>query len=169
MKIAVFEAETWERRSLEALQYEQEITFIEERLTEENADNFADAEILPTFIYSDLGEGVLKKFEKRELIAVCSTGFDHVDAGHCERRASPSPMCRATATTRWRSTSSPCCSPSAATWSGPQPAPPAASSRTEGCAPHRMSGVHSGTSTGSPVSIARCWGCADAGTNGCGR
>jgi len=86
MKIAVFEAEKWERRSFEALQDEHEITFSDERLTEENADRFADAEILSTFIYSDLGEGVLKKFEKLELIAVRATGFDHVDTEHCEQQ-----------------------------------------------------------------------------------
>jgi hypothetical protein len=38
-----FEAEKRVRRSFEALQDEHEITFSDERLTEENADPFADA------------------------------------------------------------------------------------------------------------------------------
>lgn len=86
MKIAVFEAEQWERESFEPLQEEHEVTFSEERLTDENARDYADAEIVSTFIYSDLSASVLTEFENLKLIATRSTGSDHVDAEHCEEQ-----------------------------------------------------------------------------------
>jgi D-lactate dehydrogenase len=86
MRIGIFEVEPWERESFEALQEEHEIRFSGERLTADNADEFADAEIVSTFIYSDLSEAVLRKLEKLELVATRSTGIDHVDAEFCKQQ-----------------------------------------------------------------------------------
>lgn len=67
MKIAVFEAETWERECFESLRVEHDVTFTEDRLTGENVEEFADAGIVSTFIYLDLGRNVLQMLEHLEL------------------------------------------------------------------------------------------------------
>ncbi len=84
MKIAVFEVEEWERGAFAALDA-HEIRFSPEPLTLENADNFPDAEVISTFIYSDLSGDVLMRIKNLRLIATRSTGFDHIDTGYCAR------------------------------------------------------------------------------------
>ncbi|MBI1911446.1 MAG: hydroxyacid dehydrogenase [Deltaproteobacteria bacterium] len=84
MKIAVFEVEEWERPVFERVDSGHEIKFTSDKLTLANADEFSDAEVLSTFIYSTLNSAILSKFTKLKLIATRSTGFDHVDAVYCK-------------------------------------------------------------------------------------
>jgi D-lactate dehydrogenase len=86
MKLAVFEIEEWERKSFDALQDNNEVVFVQEPLTEELASEYSDAEAVSTFIYSDLGGSVLKKFPRLRLIATRSSGFDHIDLDHCQSK-----------------------------------------------------------------------------------
>lgn len=57
---------------------------ISEPLTSENAGQYADAQIISTFIYSDLGSAVLQQLPHLKLIATRSTGFDHIDTNYCQ-------------------------------------------------------------------------------------
>lgn len=86
MKIAIFEVEEWEREQFDALREEHELRFSSEKLTPRNAGDFSDAEIVSTFIYSDLGKETLGKFDRLQLIASRSTGFDHVDLDTCREK-----------------------------------------------------------------------------------
>ena len=86
MKIAAFEMEPWECESFETLQNEHDVRFDERPLSVETAEDHADAEIISTFIYSDLSRQVLEKFDSLQLIATRSTGFDHIDSDYCKER-----------------------------------------------------------------------------------
>ena len=83
MKIVVFEVEEWEQGAFDSLQEDHEIEFVAEKLSGENADVYANAEIISTFIYSNLSAQVLANFKHLNLIATRSTGFDHIDREYC--------------------------------------------------------------------------------------
>lgn len=84
MEIVFFEIEAWERNELQKLSEEHEIEFIGETLNTENAQNYANADIISPFIYSKLGSDVLKMFKHLKLITTRSTGFDHIDIHYCK-------------------------------------------------------------------------------------
>jgi len=83
MKVVVFEVEEWERQAFDKLKGEHKFEFVEKPLSADNARRYADADIISTFIYSDLGAEVLGQFEYLKLIATRSTGFDHIDTECC--------------------------------------------------------------------------------------
>jgi D-lactate dehydrogenase len=85
MKIVVFEVEEWERRTFERLKTEHEIEFVNELLNMDNVKQYADAEAVSPFIYSDLSADVLKNLSRLKLIATRSTGFDHIDLDYCKK------------------------------------------------------------------------------------
>lgn len=86
MKTVVFEAEEWERSLLDNLPSACQTVFEEDALDEDHAKKHADAEIISTFIYSDLGRNVLEHFENLRLIATRSTGTDHIDKDYCSEQ-----------------------------------------------------------------------------------
>jgi D-lactate dehydrogenase len=86
MKIAVFETEEWERAAFEGLNTGHEITFMEKPLTPDNADRHASADIVSTFIYSDLSSETLTHLNQLKMIATRSTGFDHIDGEYCKKQ-----------------------------------------------------------------------------------
>jgi len=83
MKIAVFEVEDWEREAFHSLQGEHEVVFLNEPLSAANAQRYADADMVSTFIYSDLSRRVLDQLDQLRFIATRSTGYDHIDADYC--------------------------------------------------------------------------------------
>lgn len=83
MKVAVFEATEWEQTACRALQASHVVECQAKPLTAEIAERFADAEIVTTFIWSNLNEAVLRKLPGLRLIATRSTGFDHIDLAYC--------------------------------------------------------------------------------------
>ncbi|HEY0647545.1 hydroxyacid dehydrogenase [Phenylobacterium sp.] len=85
MKVAVFEATEWEHQACLSLQPRHTVHCTAERLTSELVDGFSDAEIVTTFIWSDLSAAVLRRLPKLRLIATRSTGFDHIDLDHCRK------------------------------------------------------------------------------------
>lgn len=86
MKFAIFEVESWEAETFSELSQHHDVTCIQAPLTAENAEQFADAQVISTFIYSSLGQEVLAKLPHLKLIATRSTGFDHVDTGYCNEK-----------------------------------------------------------------------------------
>jgi D-lactate dehydrogenase len=85
VKIAVFEVEAREQSAFEALKEDHEIDFTAEKLSEDTAATYADAEIISTFIYSNLNERILANFSGLQLIATRSTGFDHINLDYCRK------------------------------------------------------------------------------------
>ncbi|SER22648.1 D-lactate dehydrogenase [Faunimonas pinastri] len=83
MKIVFAEAAEWERPEFEKLRGRYEVVLTGERFTPEAAARYADAEIVSSFVYSDLGAETLKSMPGLRMIATRSTGFDHVDLGYC--------------------------------------------------------------------------------------
>lgn len=83
MKIVVFEAESREVPAFDELRSAHELVLSEEPLRAGNAAQFADAEIVSTFIYSALDRTVLESLPALKLVATRSTGFDHIDVAYC--------------------------------------------------------------------------------------
>ncbi|SMF27630.1 D-lactate dehydrogenase [Tistlia consotensis] len=86
MEITAFEAEPREAPAFEVLKPSNELQLVAEPLRPETAGRFAEAEVVSTFIYSDLGRRTLEKLPALKLIATRSTGFDHVDTAFCAER-----------------------------------------------------------------------------------
>jgi D-lactate dehydrogenase len=85
MNIVIFEAEPWEQEGFKKFKTNQTVTLSDEPLTAENIECCTDAEIISTFIYSDLSSPVLTKLPQLKLIATRSTGYDHIDMDYCDQ------------------------------------------------------------------------------------
>lgn len=83
MRIAIFEVEPWEREAFKQLAERYDVRLFERPLRAEQADDFADVEVISSFIYSDLSAATLHRFPKLRMIATRSTGYDHVDQEYC--------------------------------------------------------------------------------------
>ncbi|MEB3359343.1 MAG: hydroxyacid dehydrogenase [Synechococcales bacterium] len=86
MKIVVFEIENWERDAFESLNADHEIEFTRHALTAETVQQYADTDIISTFIYSRLDRDILQNFQSLSLIATRSTGTDHIDMDYCDEQ-----------------------------------------------------------------------------------
>ncbi len=86
MRIVVFETEGRERVAFERLAAAHKVTFVAEPLNPENALAYADADVVTTFIYSNLSGATLEKLESLKLIATRSTGYDHINLAVCEAK-----------------------------------------------------------------------------------
>ncbi|MGF1480293.1 MAG: hydroxyacid dehydrogenase [Cyanophyceae cyanobacterium] len=85
MKIVVFEIDDWEHQFFEKLRAENEVFCLQEALSSENASQWADADIISPFIYSELSRDVLAELRPK-LIATRSTGFDHIAIDYCQEQ-----------------------------------------------------------------------------------
>lgn len=86
MKVAVFEAAEWEHDACLRLEPTHQVRCTAEPLTPALARSFADAEVVTTFIKSELTSAVIANLPDLKLIATRSTGYDHVDLAACARR-----------------------------------------------------------------------------------
>lgn len=90
MKIAFFEVEEWQKKYLQEKFVELSLPlqpeFFPEPLSDDNAGEAEDFEIVSPFIYSKLNRGLLSKLPKLKLIATRSTGFDHIDIATAKER-----------------------------------------------------------------------------------
>lgn len=86
MPIAVFEVEPHEGARFQQLEKKGAVALSESPLRRSNADAFREAEIISTFIYSQLDRSTLERLPSLRLIATRSTGFDHIDAAYCRER-----------------------------------------------------------------------------------
>ncbi|PIS07319.1 hydroxyacid dehydrogenase [Candidatus Berkelbacteria bacterium CG10_big_fil_rev_8_21_14_0_10_43_13] len=85
MKIAFFELEEWEKKYFQKELADQELSFVDEPLTDE-LDQKIDAEIVSVFIYSKVDAKTLDKLPNLKFIATRSTGYDHIDIAECKKR-----------------------------------------------------------------------------------
>lgn len=86
MKIVIFEVEPREAAAFDALGGKHDLVVTGQPLQASNASQFADAEVVSTFIYSKLDRDVLGQLSATRLIATRSTGYDHIDMEACARR-----------------------------------------------------------------------------------
>lgn len=86
MKVAVFEAAEWEHDACLRLEPKHQVRCTAERLTPALARTFADADVVTTFIKSELAAAVIAELPDLKLIATRSTGYDHIDLAACARR-----------------------------------------------------------------------------------
>ena len=85
-KIIFFETEPGEKEYLLKQLTDGDASFSQDRLSESNADEFSDFDIISTFISSDLSGNTLRRLGKLKMIATRSTGFDHIDLSECQKR-----------------------------------------------------------------------------------
>lgn len=86
IKIAFFEIKDWEQKFLKEKLEAHTLYFDEKPLTKEKISLASDAEILSTFIYSQLSPDLLEDLPALKLIATRSTGFDHIDIDFCKKK-----------------------------------------------------------------------------------
>jgi D-lactate dehydrogenase len=86
MKIVIFEAESRERAAFDSLTSAAELRLVAEPLAVANVHSFSDAELISTFIYSELSRGILEQLPSLKLISTRSTGYDHIDMAYCAER-----------------------------------------------------------------------------------
>lgn len=83
MNITLFEIEDWECKTFKALEHAHQIDYLTQPLTEENVHQQRHAEVISTFIYSELDTKVLAQLPNLKMIATRSTGFEHIDLDYC--------------------------------------------------------------------------------------
>jgi len=83
MKIVVFETEAWERPTFDEIREDHELVFVDGALSQQNVSEHSDADVVSTFIYSELGSDVLAQLPELRMISTRSTGYDHIDADYC--------------------------------------------------------------------------------------
>lgn len=86
MKMVIFEVEPRDAPAFERLKAQNEVVLVEGPLGAANAAKFPDAEVISTFVYSELNRRVLERLTAVKMIATRSTGFDHIDVAYCAAR-----------------------------------------------------------------------------------
>lgn len=86
MKIKIFEFDTHEEKCFQEFLNKNEVECVSEALSKQNAGRHQEAEIISTFIYSDMSGEVLQKLPELKLIATRSTGYDHIDLEYCRKK-----------------------------------------------------------------------------------
>ena len=84
MKTVIFEIAEWEKELLQKSL--QDAVFTEEKLTLENISSYNDAEIISSFISSEINKDIIDKLPNLKLIVTRSTGFDHIDVDYCKSK-----------------------------------------------------------------------------------
>lgn len=85
MNLVCFEIEDWESDMLHEACCDKDCRMVKDSLDLDNAEEYAGAEIISCFIYSNLRRPVLEKMKHLKLIATRSTGFDHIDLDYCNK------------------------------------------------------------------------------------
>ncbi len=87
-KIVFFETQDWEKEYLEKRLEGggHELRFYLCKLQNANPSEFADADAISVFIYSQVSRETITKLPNLKLVATRSTGFDHIDLQACKER-----------------------------------------------------------------------------------
>ena len=87
-KLAFFEVtQDWEKKSIHEKFLHEEIYISDKSIQESNFEEFADADVVSTFIYSDCHKETLDKLPNLKLLITRSTGFDHLCLDTCRERS----------------------------------------------------------------------------------
>ena len=85
MKIAFFEIKKWEEEHAKKKLKGHKLYFFRYPLNLKNIDKAEQADIIVSFIYSELNAALLGRLNKLKFIATMSTGFDHIDLEFCRK------------------------------------------------------------------------------------
>ncbi len=86
MKIALFEVSKEEQPVFSQLFDNLEISFLEDKLDENNAEKAKDADVICVFINSRINKKVIDALPNLKFIATRSTGFNHIDCEYAETK-----------------------------------------------------------------------------------
>jgi D-lactate dehydrogenase len=86
MKIAFFEVSESDKEYLSRVLGNHRVSFFEEPLTENNAAQAGEYEIVSVFIYSTINAAVIEQLKSIRCITTRSTGFDHIDVVVCKEK-----------------------------------------------------------------------------------
>ena len=86
MHIAFFETTDKEKAYIREKLANHEISFFKEALSEKNAPEAMECDIISVFIYSSITVSILEKCPNLRAILTRSTGFDHIDLTACNER-----------------------------------------------------------------------------------
>lgn len=84
MQTIFFETKPWEEKTIKTQLKNAEL--IKKPLTPKNAKKYSNAEIISTFIESEINKETLNQLPKLKLITTRSTGYDHIDVEECGKR-----------------------------------------------------------------------------------
>ncbi len=85
-KIVFFDTEKWEEIFVKNGLLGLSAVITSEKLDENTASKYQDAEIISCFIYSKLNKDILEKLPNLKFIATRSTGFDHINLSYCKEK-----------------------------------------------------------------------------------
>ncbi len=85
-KITFFEVEDWEDQYIKDTFAGQEVGLTKDKLDVQTIEQYKDAEIISTFIYSTLSKDILSQMPNLKCIVTRSTGFDHIDMAYCKEK-----------------------------------------------------------------------------------
>lgn len=86
MKITFFDINNEEKEVFSRSFSGVDVSFIEEKLNEDNSKNYVDAEIISVFVSSSVNKNVIDAMPNLKFIATRSTGFDHIDIAYCKEK-----------------------------------------------------------------------------------
>ncbi len=86
MRIAFFEVTPKDEAYLREKLSHREVVFFKEALSEANASQAADCDIISIFIYSSITVGVLEKTPALKALLTRSTGFNHINLSACNEK-----------------------------------------------------------------------------------
>jgi len=86
MKIIFFEVPKAEQEFFKGVLSDGEVSYFEEKLSEDNVEKAKDAEIISIFVNSEVDKNVIDKMPNLKFITTRSTGFDHIDIAHCQEK-----------------------------------------------------------------------------------
>jgi D-lactate dehydrogenase len=84
--IALFSVKDWEQKYLKAKLGKHKTIFFKECLSKDHLAKLKDVEVLSLFVDSKLTHEDLRSLPKLKLVALRSTGFDHVDIKACAEK-----------------------------------------------------------------------------------
>lgn len=86
MKIVIFETVEREKQFFTEQLRDFSVQLVHEPLRVENAEQYADAEIISIMANSELKKETLERMPKLRYITTRSTGFDHIDIAYCSSK-----------------------------------------------------------------------------------
>ncbi|MGM5480546.1 MAG: NAD(P)-dependent oxidoreductase [Nanobdellota archaeon] len=86
MKISCFALEDFEKNYLKERLSDHELRFEKDVLTQTNAKQHYDADVIIIFVFSKVTKAVIDAIPELKLIATMSTGYDHIDAEYAHSK-----------------------------------------------------------------------------------
>jgi D-lactate dehydrogenase len=86
LKMVIFEVVEWEWLAFKKLETDYQAVCTEDILTLDNAADYSDADIISTFVHSELSAAVLQHFPNLQLIVTRAPSYNRIDREYCQQR-----------------------------------------------------------------------------------